>query len=92
LLYYYFIYLYYFKYFFEKTNLFTLYKKEKYNISLPYADTLTSLKEVKPFKGKIGDKEKTLYEVKTYFLTIKENYKFSNKGSSKEFCLLANGF
>lgn len=42
-------------------------------------------------KGKLGNKEITLSEVKSLFLTLK-NSNPSGKGSDKEFCLLANGF
>lgn len=40
-------------------------------------------------KGKVGNKEMTLSEVKSLFLTLKN---YLGKGSDKEFCLLANGF
>lgn len=42
-------------------------------------------------KGKVGDKEMTLSEVKSWFFTLK-NSDPSGKGSDKEFCILANGF
>ena len=51
-----------------------------------------SCKDVKPTdKGNVGDKEMTLSEVKSLFLTL-NNYKGEGEGSDKEFCLLANGF
>lgn len=44
-------------------------------------------------KGKVGNKEMTLSEVKTLFFTLKNSdLSQENKGSDKEFCLLANGF
>lgn len=42
-------------------------------------------------KGKVGNKEMTLYEVKNLLLTLK-NTSEKGKGSEKEFCSLANGF
>lgn len=48
---------------------------------------------VKPTtKGKLGDKEMTLSEVKGWFLTKKNNLHSTGKGTDKEFCILANGF
>lgn len=50
---------------------------------------------VKPIvtaKGILGNKEMTLPEVKDWFLTYKNNFNYSGKGTDKEFCLLANGF
>ena len=43
-------------------------------------------------KGTLGNKEMTLSEVKDWFLTYKNNFNYSGKGTDKEFCLLANGF
>lgn len=48
---------------------------------------------VKPTtKGKLGNKEMTLSEVKDWFLTKKSNFNCTGKGTDKEFCILANGF
>ena len=48
---------------------------------------------VKPTtKGKLGNKEMTLSEVKGWFLTKKNNFDCTGKGTDKEFCILANGF
>jgi len=48
---------------------------------------------VKPTnKGKLGNKEMTLSEVKGWFLTKKNNFNCTGKGTDKEFCILANGF
>lgn len=48
---------------------------------------------VKPAsKGKLGNKEMTLSEVKDWFLTTKNNFYCTGKGTDKEFCILANGF
>lgn len=48
---------------------------------------------VKPTtKGKLGNKEMTLSEVKGWFLTKKNNFYCTGKGTDKEFCILANGF
>lgn len=44
-----------------------------------------------PIKGKLGNKEMTLSELKSFFLTLK-NSSDGGKGSDKEFCMLANGF
>ena len=47
-------------------------------------------------KGKVGNKLMTLSEVKSLFLTLKNSsapvYVYTEGGSDKEFCLLANGF
>ncbi len=68
-------------------------EEENSEISLPNAEesTPTEPEQIKP-TGKVGDKEMTLYEIRARFLTIKENYKPSDKGSAKEFRMLANGF
>ena len=42
-------------------------------------------------KGIVGNKQMTLSEVKSLFLTLKKSDP-SDKGSDKDFCLLANGF
>jgi hypothetical protein len=57
-------------------------------------------KEIKsPVKGKVGDKEMTLPEVKNFFITLKNNQppkavknEKKDKDLDKEFCMLANGF
>lgn len=46
----------------------------------------------KTVKGKFNNKEMTLYEVKSWFLKVKNDLNYDNKGSNKEFCELANGF
>jgi len=45
-------------------------------------------------KGKVGNKLMTLSEVKSLFLTLKNSSApiYTEGGSDKEFCLLANGF
>ena len=62
---------------------------------MPYNEnkSLTELKgeNISNLKGKVGNKEMTLYEVKSLLLTLK-NLNPSSEGSDKEFCLLANGF
>jgi hypothetical protein len=51
-----------------------------------------------PVKGKVGDKEMTLPEVKNFFITLKNNLSLTiknekkDKDLDKEFCMLANGF
>ena len=40
----------------------------------------------------VGNKEMTLSEVKGWFLTKKNNFYCTGKGTDKEFCILANGF
>lgn len=48
---------------------------------------------VKPTtKGKLGNEEMTLSQVKAWFLTKKKNFFCTGKGTDKEFCMLANGF
>lgn len=48
---------------------------------------------VKPTtKGVLGNKEMTLSEVKGWFLTKKNNFFCTGKGTDKEFCIVANGF
>ena len=47
---------------------------------------------VKPTKGKLDNKEMTLSEVKAWFLTQKNHFDCTAKGTDKEFCILANGF
>jgi hypothetical protein len=69
-----------------------LYEKGNYNITLSNKEELTSEKIKPTIEGKIEDKNLTLSEVKAHFLSFKENYKSLYKGSSNEFCLLANGF
>lgn len=45
-------------------------------------------------KGKLGNKEMILSELKCFFFSEKKNFFFSapGKGSDEEFCILANGF
>jgi hypothetical protein len=43
-------------------------------------------------KGKIGNKEMSLPEVKIWFSNYKKNYNDFGKGNDKEFNILANGF
>ena len=51
-----------------------------------------------PVKGKVGDKEMTLPQVKNFFITLKNNLSLmiknekKDKDLDKEFCMLANGF
>ena len=48
---------------------------------------------VKPItKGKLGNKEMTLSQVKDWFSMKKSNFNCTGKGTDKEFCRLANGF
>jgi hypothetical protein len=61
---------------------------------MPHKDsTLIKPNLVKPTsKGRLGNKEMTLSEVKSWFLTKKMNFYNTGKGTDKEFCILANGF
>lgn len=81
---------------------YTYFKTESYVFSLSKNNYFLTEqgKDVKStYKGKLGDKEMTLSEVKSLFINIKNadpsplrgtgEYK---EGSDKEFCLLANGF
>ena len=76
---------------------YTYFKTESYVFSLSKNNYLLTEpgKDVKSTdKGKLGDKEMTLSEVKSLFLTLKNSSASapSEGGSDKEFCLLANGF
>ena len=79
---------------------YTYFKTESYVFSLSKNNYLLTEpgKDVKSTdKGKLGDKEMTLSEVKSLFINMQNSdpspqaskYK---EGSDKEFCLLANGF
>ena len=70
-----------------------------YLFSLPVLINIQNDKElmdsekVKPLsKGKLGNKEMTLSEAKSWFLKLKNSFDYSDKGTDKEFCSLANGF
>nr|YP_009741049.1 Homing endonuclease [Fusarium pseudograminearum]YP_010390553.1 homing endonuclease [Fusarium acaciae-mearnsii]YP_010390719.1 homing endonuclease [Fusarium austroamericanum]YP_010390776.1 homing endonuclease [Fusarium boothii]YP_010390876.1 homing endonuclease [Fusarium cortaderiae]YP_010390930.1 homing endonuclease [Fusarium louisianense]YP_010390981.1 homing endonuclease [Fusarium meridionale]YP_010391033.1 homing endonuclease [Fusarium mesoamericanum]YP_010391144.1 homing endonuclease len=73
---------------------YTFLKTESYISSFYQNNSLLteSADSLKPARvGKVGNKEMTLYEVKSLFQTIK-NSDPSYEGSEKEFGLLANGF
>jgi hypothetical protein len=78
--------------------LFTFYtnlKTESYGFISHQEPSPAKLGVAKPIgtaKGTLGNKEMTLSEVKDWFLTYKNNFNYSGKGTDKEFCLLANGF
>lgn len=79
-------------------------KTESNNFSISQGEsTLIEPKKVKPTWGWVGNKEMTLSEVKSWFLTLKNNYDSEGfgpspaegpaaEGGDKDFCLLANGF
>ena len=55
--------------------------------------TLIDPEMVKPMtKGKLGNKEMTLSEVRSWFLTKKNKFNNTGKGTDEKFCILANGF
>ena len=78
--------------------MFTFYtnlKTESYGFISHQEPSPAKLGVAKPIgtaKGTLGNKEMTLSEVKDWFLTYKNNFNYSGKGTDKEFCLLANGF
>ena len=76
-----------------KTESNNIYKSQKKS-TLISAQVTDKVKPAISSRGKLGDKEMTLSEVKDWFLTYKNNFNYSykGKGTDKEFCILANGF